>query len=103
MSRTIHDLKTIPPYFSDVYYGRKTFEVRNNDRNFQVGDLLRLREYTPTDETFMGGYTGSACIRKITYILNDDKFLQPGYVVLGIENATSKDLDEYMSRKEVQE
>lgn len=38
----IHELKTDPKPFDAVYDGRKLCEVRNNDRDFQVGDLLLL-------------------------------------------------------------
>ena len=40
-----HCLKTIQPYFADVENGTKTFEVRKNDRNFKIGDILFLQEY----------------------------------------------------------
>lgn len=42
-----HELKIIPPFYDDVKSGVKTFEVRRNDRNFQVGDLLHLKEWMP--------------------------------------------------------
>ncbi|WP_156809739.1 DUF3850 domain-containing protein [Riemerella columbina] len=31
----LHKLKLKQPYFDDVFYGRKNFEVRKNDRNFK--------------------------------------------------------------------
>ena len=34
----IHQLKIESKYFEDIASGKKTFEVRNNDRNFIVGD-----------------------------------------------------------------
>jgi len=40
----IHELKTDPDVFQQVWEGQKTFEIRKNDRNFQVGDMLVLRE-----------------------------------------------------------
>ena len=43
----VHALKTIQPYYNDVWRGDKTFEVRYDDRGFQVGDLLKLEEYDP--------------------------------------------------------
>lgn len=42
-----HELKTWPQYFSPMVTGAKKFELRKNDRGFQIGDLLILREYSP--------------------------------------------------------
>jgi hypothetical protein len=39
-----HELKTINPYFTEVLEGLKNFEVRFNDRDFNVGDEVRLQE-----------------------------------------------------------
>lgn len=40
-----HELKTIEPYFSDVKKGLKTFELRKDDRYFQIYDYLLLVLY----------------------------------------------------------
>ena len=40
-----HDLKIEKKYFNDVIAERKKFEVRKNDRNYQVNDILSLNEY----------------------------------------------------------
>lgn len=42
----IHKLKIDSKYFDAVRKGFKTFEIRKNDRNFEVGDKLILQEYT---------------------------------------------------------
>lgn len=49
-----HILKTWLQPFQAVWDGVKTFEVRKNDRNYESGDQLLLREYDPTTETYTG-------------------------------------------------
>lgn len=41
----IHKLKLDNDYFNDVESGIKNFEIRKNDRGFQVGDILELKRY----------------------------------------------------------
>jgi len=41
----IHELKTWPEYFEEILTGKKTFEVRKNDRDYKVGDTLILKEF----------------------------------------------------------
>ncbi len=73
-----HELKIIQPYFSDVSIGRKKFELRNNDRDFEKGDILKLREWDGEQ------FTGNFIIRKISYVLENVEGLQKGFCVLGI-------------------
>ena len=78
----IHDLKTIPPFFNEVKDGTKTFELRRNDRNFRVDDVLLLREYLPESNT----YSGRETVRRITYVLTGFAGLEEGYAILGIRS-----------------
>ncbi|WP_339012617.1 DUF3850 domain-containing protein [Lactococcus garvieae] len=41
----IHELKLDIKYFEDVKSGKKNFEIRKNDRDFQIGDVLELKAY----------------------------------------------------------
>lgn len=77
----IHALKQLPEYFKPVVDGIKGFEVRKNDRPFQVGDLLALNEW----DAEMERYTGRSCLVHIDYILNDEAYCKEGYVILGIK------------------
>jgi hypothetical protein len=65
----IHELKTWPEPFGAVVAGRKNYEIRRNDRGFEIGDLLHLREWQPREGHPDGGfYTGYAAWREVTYI-----------------------------------
>lgn len=72
-----HELKCTEPFFEDLESGRKTFELRYNDRGFQSGDTILLREVSGSF------YTGRQTQRQITYVLNGWG-LKEGYVALGL-------------------
>ena len=85
----IHELKTHPQYFSMVYDGTKKFEVRKNDRNYQLGDELLLKEFVPQgyyeDGTQGEYYTGRIIQSRIDYILNGGQFgIEEGYCVMSL-------------------
>ena len=76
-----HKIKIDPKYFDDVAKGIKTFEVRKNDRAYKKKDLLDIFEY----DRETGEYTGRNIFAVITYILDDQKYLRDGYVILALE------------------
>ena len=81
--RQTHELKLWPACFAAVQSGTKPFDVRENDRNFQVGDVLALREFDPDTEQ----YTGQNIIRWVSYVLQGGAFgVQPGWCVLGFSS-----------------
>lgn len=77
---TIHELKTEQPHFDAIKLGEKRAEIRRNDRGFEVGDTLVLREYDP-----QSGYSGRSCRAKVTHILAGFEALVPGHVMMSIE------------------
>ena len=82
---TRHRLKVWPEFYASLADGTKPFEVRYNDRGFQVGDWLDLCEWD-------NAWTGAACTRTVTYVLDlANYFYDQGctawpskYVVLGL-------------------
>jgi ASC-1-like (ASCH) protein len=78
IGRRIHNLKTWTEYFEAVCDGRKTFEIRKNDRDFRVNDVLLLREYDPKTDT----YSGRELWATVTYLT--DYGQPPGQVVMSI-------------------
>ena len=74
-----HYIKILPEYFNAVATGRKSFEVRCNDRKYTVGDRLIMQE---VDEH--GRLSGQSIVCKITYIFSDTEYVKEGYVVLSV-------------------
>lgn len=59
-----HELKIHPQPFMAIMSGEKTYEIRKNDRAYQVGDTLHLNEWEPTSKT----YTGRSVVAKVTHM-----------------------------------
>jgi len=51
---TRHELKILPVHFDAVEDGVKTFELRLNDRDYKVGDVLWLKEWDDDRKIFTG-------------------------------------------------
>ncbi len=88
----VHRLKIDPEPASHVIREIKTFEVRKNDRDFQVGDTLMLSETRYSALAMRQGqpleYTGRQIEAQVTYILDGTTFpeaLQEDYVILAIK------------------
>lgn len=75
----IHELKILPEYFDDVKHGNKRFELRKDDREYKVNDIIVLREFSD------GEYTGRKFVSLIKYILRNcpEYGLMDGYCILG--------------------
>jgi len=74
----IHSLKIIKEYFILILSGKKTFEIRKDDRGYEVGDLLRLNEWLYEKKT----YTGRHTLKQVLYI--SDYAQRDGYVVMSL-------------------
>ena len=81
--RQTHELKIWPACFAAVKAGNKPFDVRENDGNFRVGDMLLLREVEPESEQD----TGQTITRWVSYVLEGGAFgVQPNWCVLGFSD-----------------
>lgn len=78
----VHYLKIKDEYYKDIERGSKTFELRKNDRDFKVGDILMLIKLDGE-----GKETDQVIKKKVVYILKDcPKYgLKDGYAILGID------------------
>ncbi|MBS1771190.1 MAG: DUF3850 domain-containing protein [Acidobacteria bacterium] len=71
-----HDLKIERPYFQAIRDGRKTFEIRYNDRGFNAGDTVTLKEY----DGFC--FSGEQETRRIGYVTGFSQ--HPNWVVFSL-------------------
>lgn len=81
----IHELKTWPQYFQRVFTGHKNFELRKDDRNYEIGDTLHLKEFNPLSNE----YTGRELSMKVKYVLRGTEEteafgLKNGYCIMSI-------------------
>lgn len=94
MSETTHNLRCLPEFFDAVASGRKTFDVRKNDRGYQTGDILVLRKWSPEGANgpsylTANGYATHDLDRaetvrvRVTYVLSGWG-IEPGYVCMAI-------------------
>ena len=78
-----HELKCWPEYFEKVLDLSKTFEVRKDDRGYQTGDWLIMREWDPV----LSRYTGRSVDRRVSFLLRGGAFgIEAGYVVMGLSH-----------------
>lgn len=93
---TTHDLKVWPVYFERLLDGTKTFDVRKDDRNYQAGDILILREWQPELVGIQAlvaafapdsiRYTGRQITRRVGFVAKDRMFglNLTGYAVMSL-------------------
>lgn len=81
-----HRLKTWPEFFRKVWDGKKTFELRKDDRDFRVGDRLILAEHDPRSPV-PDSYSGRWIAARISDIVRDvpEFGLMPGFAILSLE------------------
>ncbi len=83
-----HIVKSWSHLFVPIEDGRKTHDLRIDDRGYEVGDILVLQEY----DVVSGAYTGRETRREITYITSDkypcafsSAVLPKPYVILSLK------------------
>ena len=98
----LHELKILHKYLVDVDLGNKTFELRKNDRDYQVGDLMRFIDIREDDSTTKNSiyegqirpYINENTLYRITYVLKDvEKYgLDKDYCILAIKKLNIKEV-----------
>lgn len=77
----VHQVKCWMRYFPAIADGIKNFDLRKDDRGYNVGDEIVFEEYQLSTKE----YTGRVVRRRIKYILRDFEGLFPDYCILGLE------------------
>jgi Domain of unknown function (DUF3850) len=77
---TEHELKIWPRFYEEVESGRKTYELRKDDRDFQCDDTLVLKEYDPDTKK----YSGRQVVRRVTSIMRTFAGLEHGFCLMSI-------------------
>jgi hypothetical protein len=75
----IHEIKIKRCYFEQVVSGKKSYEIRRDDRPYCVGDYLGLNEFSED-----GTYTGRWILVSIDAINEYPEYVSAGYLVLSI-------------------
>jgi hypothetical protein len=92
-----HELKSWPEFFEPIAQGAKSFDLRFNDRNFNIGDIVHYREWEPTSKE----YTGRVYTSRVAYILDGIggggcvepmRGLMRGFCILGLEDVSTDTL-----------
>lgn len=81
----VHELKVFKKYVHPLIMGDKTFEIRKNDRGFQKGDILHMKEI----ENGSKEYTGFEMFLKVIYI-HQGLGLEDGYVCMSVKRIDFK-------------
>lgn len=103
----LHILKTDPGVFQKVMDGLKYWEIRFNDRDYQEGDTLTLRETRYTGEEMKNKpmhnevipgkpleYTGREIDATVMFVLRGPVYgLQDGWCIMSIEVTDSGVVD----------
>lgn len=80
----IHEIKLNREFCEDVYNGTKQFEIRKNDRQYEVGDIIKFIPWEPRSEiSFKHPIKQNAYI--IKYILHGGYGLKDGYIAMQIK------------------
>lgn len=93
--RKVHSLKSWPPFFDAILRGEKKHELRRwDDRHFEVGDVLQLNEFDPSNQR----YTDRYCLVRVSYVTSSEfpcalseEALSSTHCILSIEPLPASD------------
>lgn len=100
----LHELKILHEYLIDITLGKKTFELRKNDRDYQVGDLIRFIDIREDDSAAKNSIYKNQIepnidentLYRITYVLKgvEQYGIDKDYCILAIKKLNIKEVSE---------
>lgn len=83
----LHELKIKDEFFKEVLRENKTFELRKNDRDYQVGDLIHFVDIDGNNHIIGKPSYNKKLVFQITYILQNvqEYGLDKDYCILAIK------------------
>ena len=83
--KQLHELKILRRFADDILAGKKTWEIRYNDRDFKVGDVIHFRVFEPVG-CYYQDHEITRRLYEIAYMLDEMDFrgIEYGYVVFTI-------------------
>ena len=93
-----HKLKIRYDYLYHILEGKKRFEIRYNDRDFQVGDTIVFLPEEKSSLKTKPLYASDIPDYRIDYVFCDDGYLQEGYVCLSISSKDKAELVEKIEK-----
>lgn len=83
----IHELKIQKQHYDDIMSGVKTAELRFDDRDYEVGDLIFFKGLALPDgnvKPFSFKVNSPLRVFYVSHIIKNTQYLQPGYVMLSL-------------------
>lgn len=74
----VHQIREGVTSLQELLSGERTFEIRKNDTDYRVGDMLEIMGFRE------GKYTGQSVSAEITFILDEHTALDDDYCILAI-------------------
>lgn len=83
----VHKIRLASQYFDDVCSGRKSFELRKDDRGYEEGDILEMSEFKD------GKPTGRMVRVLVTYILKEYTGIEDDYCIMATKVMSVRGVD----------
>ncbi len=75
----LREIRIQSVYFKEILKGNLTFLVRCDNKNYKVGDVIRLKE------SEINKFTGKSTLRRVSFVSKRNEFaLEPSFTVLSL-------------------